>query len=206
MPVFFSLSQRVLFVHVPKTGGTTMERMLTTPELTMRFRETRKTAPDLMSVRRCSPQHYHGELLREVFDLSRFSYSFLIVRDPVARFRSEYLMRTRKDLRLDAGSVEAWADHVLERYAADPYVLDNHLRPQSDFVVPGAEVFHLEDGLESIADRVEKRIGHRLTRDVARGQDSVARAGVPSSAVTVSPRLEERLRSFYAADYAAFGY
>lgn len=206
MPVFLSETQNVLFVHVPKSGGTTMERMFSASGWRMRFYGTAKSEPRLKPLRRCSMQHYHGALLREVFDLGRFDLRFMVVRDPIARFRSEYLMRTRNDPRTDAASVEAWATKVLDRYAANPYVLDNHLRPQHEYLVDDLMLFRLEDGLEAAASAVESALGVTLRRDVQRGQDSVQRAGVSSSQVEISPALEERLRDLYAEDFSAFGY
>ncbi|TIC89221.1 sulfotransferase family protein [Nocardioides sp. GY 10113] len=206
MPVFLSAQQSVLFVHIPKSGGTTMERMFSATGWKMRFYNTAKTEPRLMPLRRCSMQHYHGALLREMLDLPQFDLRFTVVRDPIARFRSEYMMRNRKDPRTDAASVEAWADRAFEQYAANPYVLDNHLRPQHEFLVDDVRVFRLEDGMEQAVAGVEAALGVTLERDVNRGQDSTKHVGIPSSAVEVSPALEERLRDFYAEDFRTFGY
>jgi hypothetical protein len=209
MPVFVNGDRNLLFVHVPKAGGTSMERMLRASGWKMKFHASRNSEPRTFALRRCSPQHYHGALLSEVFDLSAFELRFAIVRDPIARFRSEYLHQVRRlpeGIRTDAGSVEAWAEQAFAAYAANPYVYDNHPRPQSEFLIEGLVVHRLEDGLEAATVDVERRLGHPIERDVPRGQHSVERAGVPSDAVEVSPKLEARLREFYAADFAAFGY
>lgn len=200
----------MLFVHVPKAGGTSMERMFRRSGWKMRFHATRKTEPALMAVRRCSPQHYHAELLTQVLAINRFDETFVVVRDPIARFRSEYMMRTRArhpdGPPVDGASVEAWADQALTRYAGDPFAFDNHLRPQVEFLLPGASVHRLEDGLEAVAADLGARLGEEIVTDVPRGQDSRERSGRNSSDVELTPALEARLREFYAEDFARFGY
>ncbi|AIY16051.1 sulfotransferase family 2 domain-containing protein [Pimelobacter simplex] len=206
MPVFFKDDKKVLFIHVPKVGGTTMERMFRASGWQMRFHATSTTEPNVRPLRRCTPQHYHGALLREVFNLQRIDLTFMLVREPLARFRSEYVMRNADNPRVDAASVEAWADRVLKVYEVNPYVRDNHIRPQHEFAVEGTVVHRLEDGLDVAADDIARRLGTPLRRDVERGQVSHDKAGVPSSAVEISPALEERLREFYAEDFRTFGY
>src|SRR6476661_3118822 len=91
----------VLFVHVPKTGGSTIEKLFTESGWAMRWQATRDSAPRLFAHLRVSPQHYHGALLQELVKPSSFDLTFLVVRDPVARFRSEFAMRNTKLERAD---------------------------------------------------------------------------------------------------------
>ena len=206
MPIFTRDDRRVLFVHVPKTGGTSIERHFTAADWTMHHRSTPKKQPALFPAYRCSPQHWHGALLSELFRLDRFEARFLVVRDPIARFRSEYVMRNTADPRTDAASVEAWAERALKRYAANPYVHDNHLRPQSEFLVEDCEVYRLEDGLEAAVADLNTRFDLGLGPQVPRSFHSEKRAGVSSSDVEISPGLAERLADFYRSDYDRFGY
>lgn len=145
-------------------------------------------------------------MLGELFDLDGFDLTFLISREPIARFRSEYLMRQRSEPLTDASTVEEWATQSFARWEQDLYAFDNHLRPQSEFLVPGAVVYRLEDGLGSILHDLNERLDAQLSEEPPRAMSSLKRAGVPSSAVEVSPALDERLRQIYATDYARFGY
>jgi hypothetical protein len=206
VPVFSKHDRSVLFVHIPKAAGSTLERMFARSGWSTALRETRKTHPQLMTVRRCSPQHYHASLLQELFDVERFHTVFTVTREPVSRFRSEYLMRNHKDPRTDAASVDAWADQVLGELEHDPYALDNHLRPQHEFVLPGAQVYRLEDGLEGAVRDLNERFDLGLTTPIPQALASVRRAGVSSSALELSDRLRAALRRLYAEDFAAFGY
>ncbi len=206
MPIYSRGEQRVLFVHVPKTGGTTVERLFRTAGWAEQLRETHKANPDTFALRRCSPQHYHAAVLAELYDLTRFDLTFLLTRDPIARFRSEYLMRNRSDPRAEAAAVEEWARHAFERWREDPYAFDNHLRPQHEFLVERAVVYRLEDGLGSILRDLNDRLDAQLSEQPPRAMSSLKRAGVPSSAVEVSAGLDRALREFYAADFAQFDY
>ena len=206
MPIYFKDQRAVLFVHVPKTGGTTIETLFRRAGWAQRLRETRETNPRLMDVRRCSPQHYHAAVLQELFDPGRFDAVFLMVREPLARFRSEYIMRHVRDPRSDAASVDAWATRLLARRREDPYVLDNHLRPQHEFVLPGAEVYRLETGIEAIVADLNARFDLGLATQVPLIQSSARRAGVPSSQVQLSDELLRELGELYAEDFGRFGY
>lgn len=206
MPIFTKDDKGVLFVHVPKTGGSALEDLFLSDGWKATYRDGRMGKGRPNWYRRCSPQHMHSGPLREILHLERFDAIFMLVRDPVARFRSEYLMRNAKNLRLDAASVEAWADKQLRRFEQDPYTLDNHLRPQVEFLVPGTLVHRLEDGIETLVKELNRLHGLDLPLEVPSRRESTALAGVSSDRVEISSRLEARLRAFYAEDAATFGY
>lgn len=205
MPVLVKDGRAVLFVHIPKTGGTTIERMFTAAGWETHFREAKRVRPEVFELFRCSPQHYHAELLTELFDVSRFDLVAGIVRDPLARFRSEFSMRYRRLDSTDEEQVTAWADRVLARYAGNPYALDNHLRPQTEFLLPGMETYRLEDGLGTMVADLNARFDLGLDHEVPRKLTSHEK-GIPSSKVPITPELRARVHEFYADDYRVLGY
>ncbi|MCD4525801.1 sulfotransferase family 2 domain-containing protein [Nocardioides sp. cx-173] len=206
MPIFLRGGRAVLFVHVPKTGGTSIERVFERAGWSTYLLETPDTERELVAVRKCSPQHYHAELLRALLRLGRFEATFMMVRDPLARFRSEFLMRHSREPRTSAADVEEWADRLLRRYRSNPFVLDNHVRPQSEFHLKGATVYRLEDGVDSMVGDLNARLGLDLDPAVPHTMHGTQRAGLPSSAVELSPALVDRLSDFYASDFELFGY
>jgi len=206
VPVFLKDGRSVLFIHIPKTGGSTIEKLFRRAGWAQKFRETRKSHPHVFPLRRCSPQHHHGALLSELFDVSRFDSVFLVTRDPLSRFRSEYIMRHTTSPRTDAASVAAWHDKQFAKYAANPYHLDNHLRPQHEFLVPGARVFRLEDSLEAAVATLNEEHDLKLPTELPHALNSQKRSGVSSSAVELSPEVEASLRATYAEDFRKFGY
>lgn len=206
MPIFRKDGKNILFIHVPKAGGSTIEKLFADAGYTTLYRDSKEGPGTLNSLRHCSPQHMHADLLQQLFRIDRFDFVFMITRDPIARFRSEYAMRNRKDLKIDAQSVENWAERMLKRYATDKYVLDNHLRPQCEFYVPGSRVYRLEDGMRSIIADLNERIGGNLPENAPRELDRRHSNGIGSNAVIVSPSLEGRLKVLYRDDYLLFRY
>ncbi|MGW8566298.1 sulfotransferase family 2 domain-containing protein [Isoptericola sp. NPDC055881] len=206
MPVFTKDGRNVLFIHVPKTGGSSVEDHFVAAGWKMSYHDGRmqRGAPNYL--RRCTPQHMHGELLAEVFRLHRFDAVFAVVREPVARFRSEYVMRHKQELSTDAEAVEAWAVERFEKFATNPYVHDNHIRPQAEFLVPGAQVYRLEDGLTAALEDLNARHDLGVPTEVPRVRTSERTRGIASRDVEVSASLRARLERFYAADFWTFGY
>ena len=94
MPIFVSPAGdlKVLFVHIPKCGGGSVEQFLRS----YGFRQGMFSIdPAYNSVLKCSPQHMHAELLLGILRVDRFDCVFSIVRDPVERMLSEYRWRIK---------------------------------------------------------------------------------------------------------------
>jgi hypothetical protein len=206
VPVFTQGDTRVLFVHVPKAGGTSVERLFGNSGFRVAYRDPKTGPQSLNRLRRCSPQHLHAEMLQQLLRLDRFDLVFMVVRDPIARFRSEYSMRRKSDLRTDSEAVDEWTDQVFRQYEDDPYVHDNHLRPQSEFLLPDAHVYRLEDGLDRMVLDLRQRHGLDLAEEIPHALNRLQRTGVSSRDVQLSTRTTQRLRDFYAEDFERFGY
>lgn len=204
--MFFKDDTSVLFLHVPKTGGSTIEKLFTKSGWKMQLRQTNKTHPRLFPMLRVSPQHLHAELLQQLVVTERCDFAFMITREPLSRFRSEYAMRhDLDDEALTPERADKWANRMLKRYENDPYVLDNHLRPQHEFRVPGTTVYRLEDGMESIVADLRSR-GLDLGEEIPHRLNSTQRRGRNSSEVRFSDRMVSRVQDFYGKDYEEFGY
>ena len=206
MPVFVKDDLRVLFVHVPKTGGSSIERTFVDSGWAMHFHDAVTGPGTINRLRTCTPQHMHADLLRQTFHVQDFDLVFHVVREPLARFRSEYAMKNQRDLRTDARAVDAWAGRVLGRFERNRFALDNHLRPQHEFVLEQAVQFRFEDGIDEVYRRLSEDHGLPVSGGTRRLKDREARSGVRSSDVALSPALVERLRELYALDFERLGY
>ncbi|GAA1990915.1 hypothetical protein GCM10009718_30800 [Isoptericola halotolerans] len=213
MPIFTKDGRGVLFIHVPKTGGSSIEKHFVGAGWKMSYHDGRIGKGTVNDYRRTTPQHMHAAMLRQNFRLGRFDAVFMVVREPVARFRSEYAWRNGSEMRpgaaevdTSADAVDAWADKVLDRYGRNPYVLGNHLRPQVEFHVDRAKVFWFEDGLDRAITVLNQDYDLGLPSGIGRARTSEKASGVPSGDVEVSRRLERRLKKFYAKDYETFSY
>jgi hypothetical protein len=207
MPVFRKDGKNVLFIHIPKTGGSTIERVFANSGYHTLYRDPKTGHGSVNRLRKCSPQHLHAQMLEQIFNLTEFDAIFMITRDPIARFRSEYGMRNPQGLREHTeADVERWADGVFRQYAGNSYVLDNHLRPQKDFYIDGCRVYRLEDGLGHIVRDVNARFDLALEGDIPKIMDRHTASGFSSSDIKVSPDLERRIKAFYYEDFNRFGY
>lgn len=203
MPVFFQGTKRVLFVHVPKAGGTAVEGFFERNGFATFYLDRGGSPDSLNAVRRCSPQHMCASQLQALFVVSRFTYAFMTVRHPIRRLMSKFVMETQE--RRDAARLEAWIAEDFVRVLHDPEAMDNHLRPQSDFLLPEAEVFRLEDGLdERFTGALASRIGCTFAHPVF-GREMSAPPGAPDFA-QVHPALRRIVTTYYAVDFVQFGY
>lgn len=212
MPVFMKDGRSILFVHVPKTGGTSIEQLFLTAGWQRRYFLSKKSNEldnHHYGLLRCPPQHMEADQLRMMFRLDQFDAIFMLARNPISRFRSEYAMRklSGPQPKSDQKSVDEWADRQFKMMAENPYILDNHLRPQVDFFLPGAHVYRLEDGLDSVAANLNEYYDIQLPETVDHAMDSrKLSAGMSSSSVEISESLEARLRAVYREDFSAFQY
>ncbi|WP_374764219.1 sulfotransferase family 2 domain-containing protein [Yunchengibacter salinarum] len=201
MPVMTGHGRRVLFVHVPKTGGTYVEDLFRANDFQLSFWKPRRDKPAEM----ISPQHYHARLLAALFDMTAFDHVFMTVRDPLDRLISEYLMRVP-----DGDTpFETWAQEALDRFEKDPRHLDNHLRPQADFAMRGITVMRQEAGLgENLTRHLETTLDipfavRTVPRRRGPGKDSHAPRPDRDN---LSADLLARVATLYGRDYALFGY
>ncbi|MGN6636867.1 MAG: sulfotransferase family 2 domain-containing protein, partial [Oryzihumus sp.] len=170
------------------------------------FHVSPRKNPELSPLYRCRPQHVHASMLRHTLRLGRFDSVFSVTREPLARFRSEYAMRKNDPAAGSAERVEQWARWCLERYAKNTYILDNHIRPQYDFLLPGATTYRLEDGMESIVADLERRFDLGLAGEVPQHLSSRRAGRLSSSDVEINSDTEKLLRDFYADDFEHLGY
>ena len=199
MPFIDWNNKRVLYVHVPKTGGTSIEAWLQT------LAPLQLHSIGQPAALRCTPQHLHYKEIVTLLDAGSFDYAFMTVRNPFARIASEYHMRAEQQAAgfwQGAQSFPFWLENTLKKAAREPFVLDNHIRPQWEFTGTDVEVFRLEDGMEGILDQVATRIG-------APAPDVIPHKMKTNSAAKSVPwdRADViRTRKFYAEDFDEFGY
>ncbi len=158
MPILTKDDIRVFYIHIPKTGGTYIEDLFRANGFEVKFWEPHLFGGGL----KCSPQHYHMDLIEKLFNLEHFDYVFATTRDPLGRFLSEFNMRNEQL----QGNIEinSWTELVFEKYESNPFILDNHIRPQNEFLADDIPVYAQEDGFDSrFAKTLSKNIGTKLS-------------------------------------------
>ena len=205
MPTYSPRGMRVLFVHIPKTGGSSIEAYL---------RESSCNADPPRSKHSVLDVHATWDVYQ---NWGHFDYTFTVIRDPLERFRSELLHLTG-----DANHVKKiinffgykkfehvknrWNikdDHLLEflRITNDqPRWIGNHVRPQCDFIKPNSniETFLFPHSIKDVPKVLSTKFGIPVGRMPHRK---------PSKAMdkpSFSETQAKIIRQFYQQDYERF--
>lgn len=198
MPLARSDGRNILFIHIPKAGGTSIEEWLR-QSYPLSFHNSRVDhgLP-------CVPQHFHAELLAYLFEKSFLDYSFAVVRNPYWRLLSEYNYRMSHRRRREAifprPGFRRWVAQTLRRYGKDKYIYGNHIRPQHEFVFPETEVFRLEAGLDVLRNRLREVLGTPLHAEIPQRNKSTTVVDV------IDAETAAMIYDFYAGDFATYGY
>jgi hypothetical protein len=206
MPFLTVKGKNILYMHIPKNAGTTVENWLASLgpvhlscNYNLGYSHTFRT----------TPQHFTADDIQRLFADGFFSYSFLFTRNPYERIESEYrylhkighLKREMKNL-WTVPSFSQWIKKSLEEINSNPWIWDNHLRPQWEYVYPQADIYKMEDGLLN------------GIKAVALKMDVVAPTELPrlnhTREIDVSTTWNDESRSlvkkYYARDFKEFGY
>lgn len=213
VPVLTVGDKRILYIHVPKTGGTSVEDLLRSygGRLTM-YAPSRGALP-------CSPQHFHGDLLQTLFGSRSdshvdnlqhdFDFVFMTVRHPMSRLLSEYRYQRSVSVRKKVNPIahtltfDLWSRYVLMRSKRNPYYSDNHIRPQFEFSVWNPTIFRLEDGLDAVRQRLDKVTGRESSWVARELKVSTNGAGHASRLRSDTRTL---IHSYYSQDFDSYGY
>ncbi|WP_138467540.1 sulfotransferase family 2 domain-containing protein [Poseidonocella sp. HB161398] len=199
MPFIETGGKRIFFVHIPKTGGQTVEAWLAG------LGPLRLHSVGLPAALNCTPQHLRWLDVTQIFGEDAFDYAFAVVRNPFARLESEYRMawiQAKQGFFRAAPRFSLWLEQALDAYEDNPFSLDNHLRPSSAFLGREVEVFRFEDGLAQAVASVAERTG--LAAPAALPHEN-ASAGFEGEIRWDIP-LVDRVAQIYADDLRRFGY
>ena len=115
----------------------------------------------------------------------------------MSRLQSEYRWR------MEHGSgpqieFNAWVTRMFRAYYRNRFVLDNHIRPQGQFILPGAQITALESGLEQTMEGLSRTLGEpfKYNPDTRRNTSERSEVEIPTSALT-----KWLIRRIYARDY-----
>jgi hypothetical protein len=201
MPLFVKEDRAVLYVHVPKTGGTAIEAFFLKNGFRAEFFDT-GGPQSFNKYRRCAPQHMDARQIQALLRPGKIDYVFMTVRDPVARIVSEYKMQSRT--LGGCGLMGDWLERMLAQYAKSPYFFENHFRPQVEFRIGECDFFRQEEGYgEALVERIEQRTGLRIRNRKIDVHNTDTQTVVD---VAQAEAIGPRVRDFYAQDCRMFGY
>lgn len=193
MPLLKCKSKLYYFAHIPKTGGSSVEFAMQQAGAKRALHYHKK-----LDYVRCNLQHMHAELFDVLVPPKFYRKGFCVTRHPIARLTSEYYWRDT--LGHVKASFDDWVCNKINDYAEDNYILDNHFRPQHEFVGKKIQVFRFEDGMDAILKTISEITG--LSLDPSTHQ----RQSTNKVQLTWSPETREKAVSFYAKDFETFDY
>lgn len=195
MPLYRHNGKLVLFVHIPKTGGSTVEEVLagTGASQAMKYHK-------LLGFSNATPQHMHWEMLKAWLPPGFYDYAFAVVRHPLSRLVSEYHYRA-SIVQTPLPVFETWVNQKFNHFKDNKYLNDNHIRPQTAFLGSGVEVFKMEDGLEAPIHAALDRLG--IPKDCVEVHHARKSAKL---SVDVTEKTLDRIRKFYDSDFTALNY
>lgn len=203
MSILTKNGHRLLFVHVPKTGGSWVQKVFTRQGWRVDLFDDSSGRQSLNDVWLCPPQHFHIEPLRMMLDFRRFSQVFTVIRNPVNRIWSEYWYQAKGGLYggLASRPFDDWLPLAINQYRDNPFAFNNHLRPQGEFVGDEVTVFRYEDGLDQI---VETFLTQRAMRWGRPG--NVRDSGSQLHRPTMSSSSRGLIETLYEGDFVEFNY
>ncbi|MAE22110.1 MAG: hypothetical protein CMK92_06735 [Pseudomonas sp.] len=203
MPVFDCNGKQLVYVHIPKTGGTSVESFINeiNDVKSMFFSNS------VLEGMQVTPQHLPLTTIKSV--MGRFynpDYIFTIVRNPYHRAESEFKYRMDlglfKNIPFKEKFFNIWLLYTVILESIAPGRLDNHMRPQSYFLTSDVFIYKLEDGMERAIESIKKELGLE-----SRAYESIASKKVSTKRNLSWSRSSIKLvSSYYNDDFVNLGY
>ncbi len=206
MPIVRIGADLVYYAHVPKCGGSSVEDYLRDRFGPLGFLNKQfTTLPAAQRWSATSPQHIDWASLGQMFPPDYFAAAFAVVRHPLARIISAYQFQVQVEKAVSPDLPFAdWLREQAKFLHENPFLADNHLRPQGDFIGDDCTIFHLEYGLDAIIPYLDRLAGNhggpRAMAHANKGDAAKAAGPAPTSADIAL------IAEIYAADFARFGY
>lgn len=200
MPSMEINSKRVLFIHIPKTGGTSITRWM---QGLGRVRLHADVKPEGLKI---AAQHLTWTDIDCMWGADYFDYSFAVVRNPFSRMESEFGMRQKLRAQGFFGGqlhFSSWLERALIDARANPNHFDNHMRPQWTFVSDRMRIFRFEDGMASILSQVAADL-KVAPPDTA--PHALSSAGPAQQPIAWDRADILRMQEYYRLDFQQFGY
>ena len=206
MPIYRAGTKFIYFAHVPKAGGTAVNRFVSARTSVAAFTNPRfsEVEPKLRWSR-TSPQHIDVSALEKLVPLEVFDACFTVVRHPVDRLISAFHFQQDREKSISSRTkFSKWLRRLEPTMAKNPYLYDNHVRPMDKLVPASARVFYLEDGLDALVPWFDNLLGNTLAPRTI----ELVNARKKSQTSKISPTADdlERIARLYRSDFERFDY
>lgn len=230
MPIFRKNNRVGFYIHIPKTAGSSITKLLKNlncdvaldggnMEAIKKFDAELKNSNLLKSLHNhspCNPQHIDKELYRCIVDHSKVDFNFTIIRHPEERIISEYYWVNQTyapEARYASGTSEydrstwtktadfsLWIKYAKKCYDEDSYVWDNHLKKQTDFILSDTKIFRF-DQLSKIADYLNVCMG---TSYSGLSIPHLNRKRSKNTTINIKEEDKELIKNWYKDDFELY--
>jgi hypothetical protein len=201
MPLYKKDNVTIFYSHIPKTAGSSIGEIFSRHAFE-RYLFSNNMEP-------CSWQHRHKsdpELIN-LLAQENVDFKFTVIRNPVERIISEYYMRRMEKEKTNEDDFHMFVDHVFTQYQKFPFINDNHIRPQNEFIHDGMEVFEFGDW-NSLMDRLNQfyNFGDYKFPHMNRSTESETSSTYIDTVKKWKPKSEtiEMIMDFYKEDLKYF--
>lgn len=210
MPLFTKDKKCGLFIHIPKTAGTSLEVAFLGAGYKYEYlhRPGKGDGPDQKP---CNSQHWHHELIqKEIYPvLEKRPYEFTIVRNPFTRMISEMMWKNNAKSNFSKDDffmhLDSFGCSGMRTYKRDPFYADNHWRPQHHFVGPNTNIFKYEELQHQAWADLRMRFGlENLGTEFT--NVSLDRPRPTRMKIEPSKEFRELYTELYAEDHKRFDY
>jgi len=206
MPVYLKDNIKVLFVHIPKCGGSSFSERMTGRG----WREVlsiKGIHAERLNFLYCSLQHMHASKLKQMVHPCKFDNILTLVRNPVNRLKSEYTWQVRQGMTNLAP--RKWINRVFSEYEKNNFVFDNHIRPQHEFLLDSSLIFKLEEGgVSQAVEAVSSKPPERGFFESLFNKDkkNLKKTNKSLSVNKAFRNNRSKIQNFYSDDYAILNY
>lgn len=223
MPLFTKNNRNILFVHIPKTAGTSIEAAFMDAEYTELFLHVpSRDDPDRAP---CNPQHWHhGLVQRWIYPAYKIHSEFAIVRNPFTRCISEFFWRGKPNRGFNDKfyqELQTFIVQNLNKYIENEKLFqttkesflkenkkfhaDNHWRPQWHFVGKNTQIFKYETLHSKCWPTIKTKYSltnmHHKNAKIPPDIVRPSRMGIDTSS-----EFKELYLQVYQKDHTQFGY
>jgi len=228
MPLFFKEDKKVLFLHIPKTAGTSVEYAFMDAGYKDKYLIIRSRG-DSGNTNPCSPQHYQYGLVQRFIHPEEGSdmEEFAIVRNPFTRCISEYFWMgggQPQDYndnfftglkKYVFGNLQTYIDNEKtwqsdkENFIArnQRFPGDNHWRPQWHFIGPNTKVYKYEELDDVVFPDLKEKYGiKKLEKKYTNVSLDLTRPTKFPNNFKVDNQFKDRYIKVYGQDHERFEY
>jgi hypothetical protein len=211
LPIYEHKNNKVLFIHIPKTAGSSINSIFRKLGWSESFVVSSRPA-DSLTHYKSTPQHLHASVLKSIFNFQEFDMIISIVRNPFDRIKSEYYWQLSQQI--TSLNVADWLSHAFAKYNHNKYIFDNHIRHQSDFIIDDDNQIILkleDDGINKLKSMILNKTNNTFSLQKYLMKYNLLSIHHKKSIKVVDIELafekeRSRIQEFYESDYKRFNY